>query len=333
MRNEVRYTFQKTSPVMLVFLFLGASYGIYMYKLGFNFLYPLLMAATIFAGSVEFVIGNLLVQSFQPLTVLVLTALVNSRHIFYGITMLKKYSNTGKLKPILIFGMCDESFSLNATLKVPDSLDRSYAYFYIIAFNYFSWVAGAGLGGLLGGMINLNLAGLDFVMTALFIVLFTEQLKNARTQRDALIGLVFAIICLLFCNKNAFLLVTLVTLVALFSLNYLITRKKMTLTEQIISILIAAVVTMATRFIPFLIFDQSKELSPYLEELEKFLPAAIMGVLVIYCYWNISFAEPSKALLEIVAGLVTLFIHLWKRNMPLSILVGTGFYMVMLNLF
>lgn len=107
----------------------------------------------------------------------------------------------------------------------------------------------------------------------------------------------------------------------------------MTLTEQIISILIAAVVTMATRFIPFLIFDQSKELSPYLEELGKFLPAAIMVVLVIYCYRNISFAEPSKALLEIVAGLVTLFIHLWKRNMPLSILVGTGFYMVMLNLF
>ena len=224
MRKEVRYAFQKTSPVMLGFLFLGAGYGIYMHKLGFNFLYPLLMAATIFAGSVEFVIGNLL--SFQPLTVLVLTALVNSRHIFYGITMLKKYSNTGKLKPILIFGMCDESFSLNATLKVPDSLDRSYVYFYITAFNYFSWVAGAGLGGLLGRVINLNLAGLDFVMTALFIVLFTEQLKNARTQRDALIGLAFAIICLLFCNKNVFLLVTLVTLVALFSLNYLITRRK-----------------------------------------------------------------------------------------------------------
>lgn len=226
MRNEVRYAFQKTSPVMLGFLFLGAGYGIYMHKLGFNFLYPLLMAATIFAGSVEFVIGNLLVQSFQPLTVFILTALVNSRHIFYGITMLKKYSNTGKLKPILIFGMCDESFSLNATLKVPDSLDRSYVYFYITAFNYFSWVAGAGLGGLLGRVINLNLAGLDFVMTALFIVLFTEQLKNARTQRDALIGLAFAIICLLFCNKNVFLLVTLVTLVALFSLNYLITRRK-----------------------------------------------------------------------------------------------------------
>ncbi len=226
MRKEVRYAFQKTSPVMLGFLFLGAGYGIYMHKLGFNFLYPLLMAATIFAGSVEFVIGNLLVQSFQPLTVLVLTVLVNSRHIFYGITMLKKYSNTGKLKPILIFGMCDESFSLNATLKVPDSLDRSYVYFYITAFNYFSWVAGAGLGGLLGRVINLNLAGLDFVMTALFIVLFTEQLKNARTQRDALIGLAFAIICLLFCNKNVFLLVTLVTLVALFSLNYLITRRK-----------------------------------------------------------------------------------------------------------
>lgn len=102
-----------------------------MHKLGFSFLYPLCMAAIIFAGSVEFIIGNLLLQHFQPLTVLVLTLLVNSRHIFYGITMLKKYSNSGKLKPFLIYGMCDEFFSLNATLKVPVNLDKNYVYFYV----------------------------------------------------------------------------------------------------------------------------------------------------------------------------------------------------------
>lgn len=89
---------------------------------------------------------------------------------------------------------------------------------------------------------------------------------------------------------------------------------------------------MATRFIPFLIFNQSKELSPYLEQLGKFLPAAIMGVLVVYCYRDLPASDPGKAALAVVAGLVTLFIHLWKRNMPLSILVGTGFYMLILNL-
>lgn len=114
MEKEVRYALTNTAPVIVGFLFLGISYGIYMHKLGFSFWYPLLMASTIFAGSVEFLIGNLLLQSFQPLTVLVVTLLVNSRHLFYGITMLKKYAHTGFLKPWLIFGMCDESFSINA---------------------------------------------------------------------------------------------------------------------------------------------------------------------------------------------------------------------------
>ncbi|WP_295731129.1 AzlC family ABC transporter permease [uncultured Limosilactobacillus sp.] len=220
MRKEARFAFQKTFPVMLGFIFLGISYGMYMHKLGFSFVYPLLMAAIIFAGSIEFIIANLLVQSFQPLTVLVLTLLINSRHIFYGITMLKKYSQAGKLKPILIFGMCDESFSLNATLDVPKTLNRSLVYFYITALNYFSWVCGAGLGGLLGTLIHLKLTGLGFVMTALFIVLFTDQLTKPTSQRNALIGLVTAWICRLFCGTDTFLLVALLVLVGLFSINY-----------------------------------------------------------------------------------------------------------------
>ncbi|MBD5807024.1 AzlC family ABC transporter permease [Limosilactobacillus walteri] len=220
MSKEARYALQKTVPIILGFLFLGTSYGIYMHKLGFNFLYPLLMAAIIFAGSIEFVIGNLLIQHFQPLTVLILTLLVNSRHIFYGITMLKKYSHTGRLKPFLIYGMCDESFSLNATLEVPQELDRPRVYFYVTLFNYCSWVIGAGLGGLLGGLIRLDLQGLDFVMTALFIVLFTEQLKSLKSQKNALIGFAFAVLGLFVCGQNTFLLVTLLLLVIAFSINY-----------------------------------------------------------------------------------------------------------------
>ena len=225
MKKEAKYAFEKTFPVMLGFIFLGIGYGIYMHKLGFNFLYPLFMAATIFAGSIEFVIGNLLLQNFQPWTVLILTALVNSRHIFYGITMLKKYSATGKLKPILIFGMCDESFSINATLKVPKMLKESYVYFYVTAFNYLSWVSGAGLGGLLGSVIKFNIAGLDFVMTALFIVLFTEQLSKADTRKNALIGMSIAGGCLLISGKNTFLILALLVLVFLFTINYLLKRK------------------------------------------------------------------------------------------------------------
>ena len=224
--NELRFALGKAFPIMLGFLFLGISYGVYMHKLGFNFLYPFLMAATIFAGSVEFIIGNLLLQSFQPLTVFILTALENSRHIFYGISLLQKYSNTGKFKPLLIFGMCDETFSLNATLMIPKELRKKYVYLYITAFNYLSWVFGAGAGGLLGSLIKFQLPGLDFVMTALFIVLFTNQLKKKSTRLNALIGLAFAIICLKLCTPDTFLLVALLCLVIYFSIDYIRKEKK-----------------------------------------------------------------------------------------------------------
>jgi 4-azaleucine resistance transporter AzlC len=218
--QECKFALEKTLPIMVGFWFLGGGYGVYMHNLGFSFWYPLFMAAIIFAGSIEFVIGSLLLQSFQPLTVFILTALINSRHIFYGLSLLGKYAKMGKAKPLLIYGMCDETFSLNATLKIPEELNKKSVYLWITAFNYFSWVIGAGGGGLLGTIFNFDVPGLDFVMTALFIVLFTNQLKNRNTRLNALIGAVFAIVCLNLFTKDTFLLVTLVCLVLYFSVDY-----------------------------------------------------------------------------------------------------------------
>jgi branched-subunit amino acid transport protein AzlD len=107
----------------------------------------------------------------------------------------------------------------------------------------------------------------------------------------------------------------------------------MTISQQIISIVIAAVATMATRFLPFLIFNRSNSMSPYLEQLGRFLPAALMGVLVVYCYRHFSLLDPTKGIIALLAGLLTLGLHLWKGNMPLSILVGTGTYIVLLHCF
>lgn len=116
--------------------------------------------------------------------------------------------------------MCDESFSLNAKITIPSNLCKSYVYFYITAFNYFSWVLVAGLDGLLGGIIQLKLSGIDFVMTSLFIVLFVEQLTNSRSKWNAFIGILTAIVCLIFCGQDLFLIIALVVLVGIFSLNY-----------------------------------------------------------------------------------------------------------------
>ena len=152
--------------------------------------------------------------------VLILTLLVNSRHIFYGITMLKKYSNSGRLKPFLIYGMCDESFSLNATLKVPVNLFVNFVFFFVTIFFYCILVVGAGLGGLFGSLVQLNVQGLDFVMTALFIVLFTEQLKSVHSRQNAFIGLLMSVISLVVCGPDTFLLITLLLLLLIFTISY-----------------------------------------------------------------------------------------------------------------
>ena len=188
--------FPLTLPIMAGFLFLGIAYGIYMNASGFNFLYPLAMSATIFAGSMEFVTVDLLLGPFSPLHAFMLSLMVNARHLFYGISMLGKYHDTGRKRPYLIFGMCDESFSINCTATIPLGVDKGWFYFFVTLLNQIYWVCGATLGGLLGPLIRFSTEGLDFVMTALFVVLFMEQWMKEKSHHSALIGLGVTAVCL-----------------------------------------------------------------------------------------------------------------------------------------
>ena len=116
-----------------------------MRSLGFSFVYPMLMSLTIFAGSMEFVAGNLLLGSFNPFQALAMTLMINARHLFYGISMLDKYKGTGAKKFYLIFGMCDESFSINCTAKIPEDVDKGWFMFFVNLLNQFYWFFGAAL--------------------------------------------------------------------------------------------------------------------------------------------------------------------------------------------
>ena len=111
--KALQFAFPKTIPIFAGFWFLGLSYGIYMNALGFNFVYPMLMSLTIFGGSLEFVAAAMMLSPFAPLQTFLVALAVQARHLFYGISMLDKYKNTGWKKFYLIFGMCDESFSIN----------------------------------------------------------------------------------------------------------------------------------------------------------------------------------------------------------------------------
>lgn len=213
-----RAAFPYTVPILAGFLFLGIAYGIYMNVSGFSPIYPFLMSLTIFAGSVEFVTVNLLLGAFNPLGALLLALMVNARHLFYGLSMLDRYRNTGKKRWYLIFGMCDESFSINCTAEVPDGIDRGWFYFFVTLFNHAYWVAGATLGGLFGSLLSFNTSGLEFVMTALMVVLFLEQLLKEKKILSALLGLGLPLICLLLFGRENFLIPSMLAILGILAL-------------------------------------------------------------------------------------------------------------------
>lgn len=200
--------FPKTIPIFAGFWFLGISYGIYMNVSGFSFWYPMLMGLTIFGGSLEFVAVTMLLGSFAPFQTLIMTLMIQARHLFYGIAMLEKYKGTGWKKPYLIFGMCDESFSINYSAEIPEDVDKSWCMFFVTLLNQLYWVTGAALGGILGSFIRFNTEGLDFVMTAMFVVIFLDQWLKEKKHYTALIGVLSSVACLLIFGADSFMIPT-----------------------------------------------------------------------------------------------------------------------------
>lgn len=213
-----------TIPICVGFLFLGMSYGFLMRSKGFSFVYPMLMSFFIFAGSMEFVTVNLLLSAFNPIYAFFLTLMVNARHLFYGISMLEKYKNVGWKKPYLIYGMCDESFTINCTVTPPLDVDKGWFMFFVTLLNQIYWVSGATLGALLGYVIHFDTTGIEFVMTALFVVMFINQWEETKNHRSALTGLGCSLLCLLLFGAGNFIIPAMVLIILCFTL----TRKKAT---------------------------------------------------------------------------------------------------------
>lgn len=217
-RKAFKAALPYTLPIFAGFWFLGLTYGIYMNVSGFSFWYPMLMSLTIFAGSVEFVTVNLLLGAFNPLQALAITLMINARHLFYGISMLDKYKGTGRKKFYLIFGMCDESFSINYTADIPSGVDKGWFMFFVTMLNHMYWVLGATLGGLFGSLIHFNTEGLDFVMTAMFIVIFMEQWFKDKNHTSALLGLAISLICLMAFGSDNFIAASMLAILTVLTL-------------------------------------------------------------------------------------------------------------------
>ena len=205
-RPALKAAFPHTIPIMTGFLFLGMAYGILMRTQGFHPLFPTVMAMTIFGGSLEYVCVEMLLSAFAPVETLLMALLIQARHLFYGIAMLDKYRGFGWKTPLLIFGMCDESFSINCSVEVPKDIDKGWFYLWVTLLNWSYWIAGATIGAQLGAVLPFDTEGLDFVMTAMFVVIFMEQWKKDDNHLSAILGVVLPVICLMIFGAQSFMI-------------------------------------------------------------------------------------------------------------------------------
>ena len=210
--------FTATLPIFAGFIFLGIAYGIYMNVSGFGFFWPVLISLFVFAGSLQFVLVGLLLGPFEPFQALFITLMINARHLFYGISMLGRYSGTGFLKPYLIFGMCDETFSINCTAEIPPDVDRVRFLFFVTLLDHFYWVLGTALGGLFGTLIQFDARGLEFVMTALFVVIFIENWSKERAHYGSLLGLGLSVLSLVLFGRGNFIVPAMLLILAVLTM-------------------------------------------------------------------------------------------------------------------
>lgn len=213
--KTAKYAFLASLPVMAGYIVLGTGFGILLYDKGYSFWWAILMSLTIYAGSMQYVGINLLAGGASVISTALMTLMVNARHLFYGISMVEEYRDMGKRKPYVIFGLTDETYSLVCgNPALPEGVDRRNYYFLVTLFDQCYWVLGSFLGGFLGSALKFNTAGIDFSMTALFLVIFVEQWEKEKQHIPALLGLTVSLICLLIFGGDNFLIPSMISITA-----------------------------------------------------------------------------------------------------------------------
>lgn len=206
-RRALRAAFPRTIPVMAGYLVLGAGYGLLLQSRGYSFLWAVLISTTIYAGSMQYVAVDLLSSGASLLSAGLLTLMINARHLFYGLSMLEKYRPVrGVRKGYLIHTLTDETYSLLCTAQPPEGVEAEGFYLWVSLLNQLYWIAGSALGGLLGQALPFDTTGVDFAMTALFVVTFTDQWLDRKNHLPALIGVGVSILSLLCFGPDRFII-------------------------------------------------------------------------------------------------------------------------------
>ncbi len=205
-RRALKAAVPYTLPVFMGYLFLGIAFGVLLTSKGFPVWLSLLMSLAIYAGSGQFVAIGLLTGPFSLATPALMTLMINARHLFYGLSLLDRFKHMGARKPYMIFSLTDETYSLLCSVKVPDGVDGDWFAFFISLLDHSYWVLGSLTGALAGTMFTFDSTGIDFAMTALFIVIFVEQWERAKSHVPAVLGVTVTLLCLVLVGRDRFIL-------------------------------------------------------------------------------------------------------------------------------
>lgn len=213
-RQTARFAFRQSLGVLFGYVFLGTAFGILLRQAGFGALWSLAFSGLVYAGSLQFLLAGFLAAPTALPTVALMSLFINARHLFYGLSFIERFRSMGKKRPYMIFSLTDETYSVLCGMdEVPAGVDKNGAMFLVALLDQLYWVAGSLLGTFAGGL-PLDFTGIDFSMTALFLVIFLEQWRGAKSHLPALLGLGCGAVFLLALGPDNFLLPALCTTVA-----------------------------------------------------------------------------------------------------------------------
>jgi len=228
-RKAFKKAFPYTIPVLTGYLFIGIAFGVMYAEKGYSFLWAILMSVLVYAGSGQYLAVNFFVPGISFLQIIFLTFMVNVRHVFYGLSLVERFNKIGKSRWYMIFALTDETYSLLCTTKVPEGVEQSKFLFAISVLDHFYWILGSAIGAIAGTVLPISSEGIDFAMTALFVVIFIEQWMDKKNRIPEVIGVSMAIISLLIFGADSFVLPAMLAIIALLFIG----RKKLDRGESV----------------------------------------------------------------------------------------------------
>lgn len=203
---------------MMGYLVLGFAFGLLLVSFDYPWYLAPIMSIFIYAGALQFIAISFFNLKLGMVDIAIASFFVNMRQSFYGLSLIKRFKNSGKLKPYLIFGLTDEVYAVLTTIKDDENIKKKYYYFFLALFSQSYWLIGSTFGAIFGSNIEFNTAGLEFSLTALFVVLCIEQYKNLKNIYPFLIGLSSSILALIFMSSDKVLIFSIfISLILLFT--------------------------------------------------------------------------------------------------------------------